>query len=333
MSAAREGDAVAGEVASYAYSGNTLVFRIVAWTIVSCTLMFVLNNYLTLWWGWPGARSSSALGWVQKLSYVACLAGAAVYVLKDKTKSLRADSLSIYAVSAYIIRGAFWMVLIVGLVDMTISLLRVEDMLPGLVGEQMSKDLGRSSYRGLYVHLPLIVLSFIIAAFTRTLGFTWLALLVVVAELQIVISRFIFSYEQAFMGDLVRFWYAGLFLFASAYTLIEEGHVRVDVLYAGFNEKRKGLVNAIGSLLLGASLCYVVLWLGMGNKSSIINAPLLAYEVTQQGFGMYVKYLMAAFLAIFAISMMIQFAGYFLEGVADYRGDPDKREVATESAH
>ena len=181
--------------------------------------------------------------------------------------------------------------------------------------------------------LPLIVLSFVIAAFTRTLGFTWLALLVVVAELQIVISRFIFSYEQAFMGDLVRFWYAGLFLFASAYTLIEEGHVRVDVLFAGFTDRRKGMVNAIGSLLLGASLCYVVLWLGMGSKSSIINAPLLAYEVTQQGFGMYVKYIMAAFLAIFAVSMMIQFAGYFLEGVADYRGDPDKRNVATESAH
>ena len=30
------------------------------------------------------------------------------------------------------------------------------------------------------------------------------------------------------MGDLVRFWYAALF-FASAYTLKEDGHVRVDV--------------------------------------------------------------------------------------------------------
>jgi hypothetical protein len=89
----------------------------------------------------------------------------------------------------------------------------------------------------------------------------------------------------------------------------------------------------VGSIVLGASLCYVVLWLGMGSKSSIINAPLLAYEVTQQGFGMYVKYIMAAFLAIFAISMMIQFAGYFLEGIADYRGDPGKRELETDPAH
>ena len=59
----------------------------------------------------------------------------------------------------------------------------------------------------------------------------------VAAELLIVISRFIFSYEQAFMADLVRFWYGALFLFASAYTLLEEGHVRVDVLYAAFKDR------------------------------------------------------------------------------------------------
>ena len=322
----------------YAYSGNTLASRVLAWTIVAVTLVFLLNNYLTVWWGWEGAKSAlagtaSGTGWLQLLSYVACLAGAVFYVSCTKLRSLRNESQRIYRITAYIIRGAFWMVVIVGLTDMIISLLRVEGFLPGLVGEQMARDLGRSAYRGVYVHVPLIILSFVIAAFTRTLGFTWLALLVVIAELQIVVSRFIFSYEQAFMGDLVRFWYAGLFLFASAYTLTEEGHVRVDVMYAGFSEKTKGLVNAVGSLVLGASLCYVVLWLGLNGKSSIINAPILAFEVTQQGFGMYVKYLMAAFLAIFASTMMIQFAGYFLEGVADFRGDPGKRKIETGAAH
>ena len=31
------------------------------------------------------------------------------------------------------------------------------------------------------------------------------------------------------MSDLVRFWYGSLFLFGSYYTLIKDGHVRVDV--------------------------------------------------------------------------------------------------------
>ena len=34
---------------------------------------------------------------------------------------------------------------------------------------------------------------------------------------------------------------------------------------------------------------------------------------------------------VFAVSMMIQFAGYFLEGVADYRGDPGRRKIEAEA--
>lgn len=245
---------------------------------------------------------------------------------------MRRDALTIYAISAYIVRAAFWAVLLMGIADAVVSFVRVEGFLPELVGQKMTVDLGRPNFRGLWVHFPACVLGMIIALFYRGLGFPWLALVVVVAELLIVISRFVFSYEQAFMSDLVRFWYAALFLFASAYTLLEDGHVRVDVAYAAFSDRTKGLVNAIGSILLGMSLCWVILIFGMGGRSSIINSPLLSFEVTQTGFGMYVKYWMAGFLAIFAMTMLLQFCGYFLEGVADYRGDPDKRRLDFETA-
>ncbi|MEK9725960.1 MAG: TRAP transporter small permease subunit, partial [Rhodospirillaceae bacterium] len=179
----------------------------------------------------------------------------------------------------------------------------------------------------------LLVLAMVIAAFNRSLGFYWLAQLVVVAELFIVFSRFVFSYEQAFQGDLVRFWYAGLFLFASAFTLYEDGHVRVDVLYASFSDRAKGIVNAIGCVVLGFALCWVILQIGMAGKSSVLSSPLVNFEVSQSGFGMYVKYLMAGFLAVFAVTMMLQFASYFLESVADVRGDPGRREPAGDAAH
>ena len=43
------------------------------------------------------------------------------------------------------------------------------------------------------------------------------------------------------------------------------------------------------------------------------------------------KYLMAAMLGIFAVTMTIQFAGYFLKGVADFYGVPDKRQQEADS--
>jgi hypothetical protein len=48
---------------------------------------------------------------------------------------------------------------------------------------------------------------------------------------------------------------------------------------------------------------------------------------------MYVKYWMAGFLGVFAISMLIQFVGFFLEGIADFRDEPNKRIVEPPSAH
>lgn len=326
-----------GKVEGYLPSGSVLGVRYLGWTIVATLFAFLLNAYLKFWQGWPGAAAAlgdgGALAWLQVLFGLVAVAGPAAFVLRTRGRSLRHDSQAMTALAAYITRSAFWMVLFVGIADATISFLRVEGLLEGIVGPELTQDLGRNQFRGPYVHIPLIGLALVAAAFTRTLGFTWLALLVVLAELQIVISRFVFSYEQAFMGDLVRFWYGGLFLFASAHTLLEDGHVRVDVLYAAFTERTKGLVNALGALVLGVPLCWVVLAIGLGQRSSIITSPLLAFEVTQAGFGMYVKYLLAGFLAIFATSMMIQFAATVLEGVADYRGEPGKRRVTSETAH
>jgi TRAP-type mannitol/chloroaromatic compound transport system permease small subunit len=216
------------------------------------------------------------------------------------------------ALAAYIIRAAFWAVLFIGVTDAAISFLRVENLLTGVVGAELAKDLGRSVFRGSYVHYPLILVAMVVAIFARSLGFTWLALLIVIAELLIVILRFIYSYEQTFLGDLVRFWYAGLFLFASAYTLIQEGHVRVDILFTSFSERGKAWSNVIGTMLFGIPVCWIILTRGLWTKTSSINAPLLSFEVTQSGFGMYVKYLMAGFLLVYALSMLIQFCGYFL---------------------
>ncbi len=313
--------------------------------------IFTLNNYLNFWRDWPGipplfkhfgwfgmaplntqlSADAVTLGWLQLALYLIPLVGLAFWITRTPTRSLHMDSVVLSDLATYLIRACFWMVLLVGLADALISFLRVENMLAAVVGEQLTEDLGRSSYRGAYVHYPLFALSFIIALFNRSLGFTWLALLIVVAEILIVIARFIFSYEQAFMADLVRFWYGALFLFASAYTLMEEGHVRVDILYTSFSNRGKAWANTLGSLFLGMPLCWIILTLGMWDKSNVINGPLLSYEVTQAGYGMYVKWLLAGFLFVFAFSMMIQFASYFLSNAAVLLRQPDAKPVSGEA--
>jgi hypothetical protein len=70
----------------------------------------------------------------------------------------------------------------------------------------------------------------------------------------------------------------------------------------------------------------------MWGKANIINGPLLNFEVTQAGYGLYVKYLLAGFLLVFAISMLIQFASSFLNSVAVLLRKPGHHPDTTEHA-
>ncbi len=327
--------------------------RVFSFSVVAISILFLFNDYLIFWQGWPGLvdllahnqwlgfaplkspldENQLSQGWMQLVSYLGSIMLVVGYVMVTPQRGLRRDAVYLSAFAAYIIRGAFWMVFIVGFADMLISLLRVEGVLASLVGDEIARNLGRPQYRGANVHYPLIALSFVIALFTRSLGFTWLALLVVIAEFQIVVFRFVFSYEQAFMGDLVRFWYAALFLFASAHTLVIEGHVRVDVLYAHFSVRAKAWSNSLGLLLLGLPLCWVILTMGMWGKGSSINSPLLSFEISQSGYGMYVKYLMVAYLVFFAFSMIVQFCSYLLSNIADLRNEPGREKPAITLSH
>ncbi len=305
------------------------VLRSFAWTMVAGSAVFILNAYLSFWLGWPGPAAlwagpedaSVVLAAVQFALYLAALGGSIAFVMRSPGRGLRTDAEVMSRTVRFIIRWAFWAVLLVGLADVAVSFLRVEELLAGIVGQDTANAWGFNENRAPQLHLPLIGVALLLAMVTPTLGFHWLALFVVLAELAIVFTRFVFSYEQAFQADLVRFWYGALFLFASAHTLVEDGHVRVDVVYAGLNRRAQGWLNAFGCIVMGLLFCWVILYFGMATRSSTITAPLLSLEVTQAGFGMYVKYLMAGFLGVFALTMMIQFSAYLLESWADYRGE------------
>jgi len=311
-----------------------IFLRVLSYSILAFTFIFLANNVLTVWFEWPGLKQLFAhhglfgfkklntplessvlnLSYIQLSFYFISFIAVIYFVLKSINQTLETDAKILTNITAYIVRSSFWAVLIVGIADFLISFLVVEKLAEPIFNEAIKINLVIPTFRITFIHFPLILISFVIGYFTRSVGFIWLAVLVVGSEFLIVLSRFIFEYEQAFQGDLVRFWYAALYLFASAYALIHEGHVRVDVLYTGFSVRKKAWTNAIGSFVFGIPLCLIILFLGMGGKASIINGPVISFEITQQGSnGLYLLYLMAVYLAVFAVTMLIQFTSYFME--------------------
>ena len=318
-------------------SQNALFFvlRVAGLASAFLALIFVINNFLIFGIDAPGVINTLRLGDIfgvdsPKQGYnisqtllgivqtVVVVAGVAYAVWRGlKPDNLRIDASWMDEMSAYIVRLSFWAVLLVGIADAALSFLRVEGFHTVLFGAAGGAAIALPSERGLFVHIPLIIVSGIIALRDKSVSLVWLTLLVVVAEFMIVVARFIYGYEQTFMGDLVRFWYAALFLFASAYTLKEDGHVRVDVFYASFKRRTRSILNVIGTVFFGIPLCWLILMRGLWGKSSLINSPMMNFETSMSGFGMYVKYLMAAFLIVFALSMLFQFTAYLFSSLAD----------------
>ena len=312
-------------------SKMSLYLRIASYSVLAFTLAFLINNVLTVWIDWPGVKkifshyemfgfkkkaldgSTLSYGFMQIGVYLICIVAVIIYVFKTYSQTLERDSEILSNFSAYLVRSSFWAVFLVGVADFIISFMVVERLWEAIFSPEVKAFMVKSPERITFIHFPIILISFVIGYFTKSVGFIWLAVLVVVSEFIIVLSRFIFSYEQAFQGDLVRFWYAALYLFASAYALIHEGHVRVDVLYSSFSERKKAWTNLLGSALLGVPLVLIVIFLGLNGKASIINGPVVAFEVTQQGSnGLYLLYLMAVYLAVFAVTMLLQFTSYFM---------------------
>ena len=331
-------------------SQNTLftVLRVAGLASAFLALVFVVNNFLIFGIDAPGVINTLRLNDIfgvdrpkqgynisQILLGIVQTGFVGVVIAYTTWRGLKPNNLRIDAnwmddMSAYIVRLAFWAVLLVGIADAVLSFLRVEGFHTVLFGEAGGAAIALPSERGLFVHIPLILLSGIIALKEKSVSLVWLTLLVVVAEFLIVVARFIYGYEQTFMGDLVRFWYAALFLFASAYTLKEDAHVRVDVFYASLRRRTRSVLNAVGTVFFGIPLCWLILMRGLWGKSSLINSPMLNFETSMSGFGMYVKYLMAAFLVVFALSMLFQFTSYLFNSLADIQENVVDEDEAEE---
>ena len=59
---------------------------------------------------------------------------------------------------------------------------------------------------------------------------------------------------------------------------------------------------------------------------------MLNFETSMSGFGMYIKYLMAAFLLVFALSMLLQFTSYLFNSMADLSEASPEKDSPKEAA-
>lgn len=101
-----------------------------------------------------------------------------------------------------------------------------------------------------------------IDAFNNRLGriVSWVAIAMILAQFLIVVMRYIFSLGFIWMQESVLYMHATLFMLGASYTLLHEGHVRVDIYYREMTVRNKAMVDLIGSIVFLLPVCGLLWW-------------------------------------------------------------------------
>lgn len=75
-----------------------------------------------------------------------------------------------------------------------------------------------------------------------------------------VVMRYFFNDVSIAMQELEWHLFAAMFMFGIGYTLKEDGHVRVDVIYEQLSKKMQAIINIIGSLLLALPFTCLIIY-------------------------------------------------------------------------
>jgi TRAP-type mannitol/chloroaromatic compound transport system permease small subunit len=97
----------------------------------------------------------------------------------------------------------------------------------------------------------------IIDAINRKVGLTvaWLALGMVLVQFTVVLSRYVFAVGSIPTQETIWYMHGMLFMLGAGYTLLRDGHVRVDVFYRDASVKRRALVDLFGVIFFLVPVC------------------------------------------------------------------------------
>ena len=78
----------------------------------------------------------------------------------------------------------------------------------------------------------------------------WLTLAMVLITFLVVILRYVYALGWVWMQESYVWLHGVVFMVGAGYTLLHDGHVRVDIFYRPGSHRYRAMVNAFGSLLL-----------------------------------------------------------------------------------
>jgi len=140
----------------------------------------------------------------------------------------------------------------------------------------------------------------------------WLALGMVLVQFGIVVLRYVFGMSSIFISETEMYMHAALFMLGAGYTLLHDGHVRVDIFYGSMSRRRRAAIDLAGTVLFLVPTCVVLLiytW-------PYVQASWAIREGSISVGGIPASYLLKSLIPAFAVLLLIQGLALALRNLA-----------------
>ena len=129
----------------------------------------------------------------------------------------------------------------------------------------------------------------------------WAVLVVALIEVAIIAGRPL-GLASLWLRELAVYAHAALVLFAAAWTLRNDGHVRVDIFYADARPRTQALVDLIGALVLLIPFMAGIIWFSW----AYVVRSWAVREGSHDAEGLPLVFLLKSAILLFAAQMVLQ---------------------------
>jgi len=142
-----------------------------------------------------------------------------------------------------------------------------------------------------------------------------------------VIMRYFFRAGSIAMQEMEWHLFSVIILLGIAYTLKEDGHVRVDLIYDRLTDKKKAMINMVGVVIF---ILPIALLIGIGSIDYVIEAYQSGEQSGDPG-GLTNRWLVKSLIPLSFFLLIITSIGFFIKNLNVYKGLHQFNESGLES--
>lgn len=157
----------------------------------------------------------------------------------------------------------------------------------------------------------------------------WLVLAMMLLTCLIVVLRYGFSLGSIALQESLTYLHATVFLLGIAYTLKQDGHVRVDIFYRRLGIDQQAWVNTLGSLLFLLPVCLFILFMSWG---FVVNSWAVKEGSPSSG-GIPAVFLLKSLIPLAMVLIAVQGLGEVLRSLIILTAENGTAEGHTEEAN